>query len=119
MKKNIPHLKVSLKRSVCAGHAEVQAVADFRGEGVCGVCEGPRPIKFSPVPLIQKFPTARKTPSGLRNKSDKPPRNHTAIACRWRPPSRKDRAKTILSAEFVGLKSPSSKRAGRNPSEGI
>jgi len=119
MKKIFTHRKVSLERSLCAGRGGVLAAAEFRADGICGVCEGPRPFNFSPVLLIQKLPTARKTPPGLRNKSDKPPRNHTSTACRWRPPSRTGRAKKISSAEFVGLKSSSSKRAGRNPSEGI
>jgi hypothetical protein len=106
-------------RSLCAGSGAVLVPDDFSADAIRGICECPRPLNFSPVPLIQKLPTALKTPPGLRNKSDKPPRNHTSIAGRWRPPAGSAGPEQFYREEFVGLKSPRLKRSGRNPSEGI
>jgi hypothetical protein len=115
---------VSLERSFCAGRSGVAFGGGFRAEAIAA---GRRILNFSPVRIIRKFLAALRAPAGLRNKSYQPRRNHTSIASRWRPPARSsafrrrslDWPQQFFQAEFVGLKSPGPKRAGRNPSEGI
>jgi len=115
---------VSHARSFCAGRRGVAFVGGFC---VDGIAADARILNFSPVPIIRKFPAALREPAGLRNKSYQPRRNHASIASRWRPPARSsafrrgslDWPKQFSQAEFVGLKSPGPKWAGRNLSEGI